>query len=266
MNFELILCLLTFMSGLLFSLTWLIKRIAKNSACLRLCHLPGFLRSPAEFLASLFPVFFVVLAFRSFMYEPFVIPSGSLEPTLEIGDFILVNKFDYGIRLPLSHKTIIPVAQPKRGDIMVFLYPEDRSVYFIKRVIGIPGDTISYIDKVLYVNGKECIQHIIGPSYEYDEYGNRRPVQEREEDLNGLRHRMFVRPEVVDVNIYDLTVPPNHYFVMGDNRDDSRDSRYWGFVPGNNIVGKASYIWFSWNSQASDWRDKIRLRRIVTKI
>lgn len=266
MNFELILCLLTVMSGILFAMIFFIKKYTKKSSCPQPESWPTLIRGPIEFLASLFPIFLIVFAFRSFLFEPFVIPSGSLEPTLEIGDFVLVNKFDYGIRMPLSHKAIIPVSLPKHGDVMVFLYPENSKVYFIKRVIGLPGDTISYIDKVIYINGKEMSQRIIGPAYEYDEHGNVWPVQKRQENLDGIVHDIFVRADASDRNFYDIKVPANSYFVMGDNRDDSRDSRSWGFVPDQNIVGKASYIWFSWNSQTSDWTDKIRFNRMFTTI
>lgn len=266
MNFELILCVLTLVSGILWGLIFIIKRRTKDSPKPQPESWPGLIREPTDFLASLFPIFLLVFVFRSFIFEPFVIPSGSLEPTLEIGDFVLVNKFDYGVRMPLSHKTIIPLSDPKRGDIMVFLYPENPSIYFIKRVIGLPGDTISYKDKILYINGKEMAQKNLGSDYEYDEHGHVWPVQKLQEDLDGAVHNIFVRPDVIDRDFTDIKVPPESYFVMGDNRDDSKDSRYWGFVPNNNIVGKASYIWFSWNTQTSDWLKKIRFDRMFHSI
>lgn len=262
MNFELLLCWLTLSSGII----WFTILFAKRCKCLQPSSWPKLLREPLDFVASLFPIFLLVFVFRSFIYEPFVIPTGSLEPTLDIGDFILVNKFDYGVRAPLSHKTLIPVTEPKRGDIMVFLYPEDPSVYFIKRVVGVPGDKISYVDKTLYINGEVQPQKSLGSAFEYDERGNVWPVEKREEILNGVRHDIFIRNDVADRNFIDVTVPASSYFVMGDNRDDSKDSRYWGFVPNENIVGRAAYIWFSWNSQTNDWLKKIRFKRMFSTI
>jgi len=266
MSFELILCLLTLLSGLTWGFIKGVKFLKGKYKYLQLNNWHKIIREPIDFMASLFPIFLIVFIFRSFMFEPFVIPSGSLEPTLEIGDFILVNKFDYGIRWPLSHQEIISTHAPKRGDIMVFLYPEDRKMYFIKRVVGVPGDIISYIDKTLYINGKAMPQKVVGPAYEYDEHGNIWPVEQREENLDGVRHSIFVRPDIYDQNLYQIKVPPKSYFVLGDNRDDSRDSRYWGFVSNDDVVGKAAYIWFSWNSQTSEWADKIRFQRMFTRI
>ncbi len=262
MNFEVILSLLTVVTGFLWGyLKWLTFKKAKHSDAKALT-LSGKKHAVMDFFASLFPIFLIVLLLRSFLFEPFVIPTGSLEPTLQIGDFVLVNKYNYGLRLPVTHNKIVSIGEPKHGDIMVFRYPVDPSIYYIKRVIGLPGDTISYINKQLYVNGKLIPQRYVGPSYEYDQHGNEWPVIEKQEDFFAIKYNIFERPDVVSKNIYALKVPEKHYFVMGDNRDDSGDSRYWGFVPEENIVGKSVVIWFSWNSLAEKWRDKIRFSRI----
>jgi signal peptidase I len=195
-----------------------------------------------DFSRSFFPVLLVVLVLRSFVVEPFKIPSTSMEPTLVINDFILVNKFHYGLRLPVARTKIFDLQVPKRGDVMVFFPPNDKR-YFIKRVIGLPGDNIRLINNVLYINGEEMPQELRAS------IPRGRPTQFiMEETLpDGSKHLMKKQffPSVLSRKI-GVTVPEGHYFVLGDNRDKSSDSRSWGFVPEANIVGKAFAVWMHW--------------------
>ena len=214
-----------------------------------------------DYARSFFPVLLIVFLLRSFLFEPFRIPSGSLKPTLLVGDFILVNKFDYGIRLPVIHKKIYALNEPKRGDIIVFRWPLDPSVDFIKRVIGVPGDRISYVKKVLTVNGQEMPQQFEKNDTDHDGKNETWNVIQKKENFFGIQHSIYQIPEKVNDDFHDLVVPSGMYFVMGDNRDDSADSRFWGFVPETNILGKASVIWMSWNSDGS-FPDKIRWNRL----
>ena len=214
-----------------------------------------------EYGASFFPVILLVFALRSFVVEPFKIPSGSMIPTLQVGDFILVNKFTYGIRLPVLNKKIIDINEPKKGDVMVFRYPEDPSLDYIKRVIGTPGDKVAYQNKRLTVNGQP-IDTTRVDDYLHPErlYYSKQFV----EKADGFEHRTLNDDDapgfISDASqfphrencLYNnagviCTVPAGHYFMMGDNRDNSRDSRYWGFVPEENIVGKAFFIWFNFS-------------------
>lgn len=209
----------------------------------------------AEFSRFLFPVVFIVLFLRGFIAEPFRIPSGSMLPTLEIGDFILVNKFSYGIRLPAWNKKVIDIGSPQRGDVIVFRYPEDPSIDYIKRVVGVPGDKVAYYDKVLYINGKRMPQSkgtVYRPGYDY--------ILRKSENLGGVVH------DVLDNQMYPardfvITVPKHKYFVMGDNRDNSRDSRFWGFVPDENLVGHAMLVWFNW--ELGDWPRWTRIGTLI---
>lgn len=211
-----------------------------------------------EYSRSFFPVFFIVLLLRSFLFEPFRIPSGSLEPTLLVGDFLIVNKFAYGLRLPVSESKIVPFGKPKQGDIVVFRWPPNPSYDYIKRVIGVPGDHVVYHNKVLTINGQTMQQTF--DEYTTDESSGHAVAKYRE-DLNGIKHDIFVRPDVEAVDL-DITVPAGNYFVMGDNRDDSADSRFWGFVTDAHLRGKAALIWMSWNGKT----DMIRWRRIGSLI
>ena len=194
-----------------------------------------------ELSRFLFPVVLVVLVLRSFIAEPFKIPSGSMLPTLEVGDFIIVNKFSYGIRLPVLNTKVIDLGSPQRGDVIVFRYPENPSIDYIKRVIGIPGDKIGYYNKVLYVNGKPAPQQHTGTYVDGYDHINR-----YQEDLTGVKHDILIN-YMAPANDSIEEVPENMYFVMGDNRDNSRDSRVWGFVPDENLVGKANFIWMNWD-------------------
>ena len=251
MNFALILFVLVVMTGFI----WLIDHFWLKK--LR----PSDAKDPwwVEYGASFFPVILAVFLLRSFLAEPFKIPSGSMIPTLQIGDFILVNKYTYGIRLPVLNKKVISLNSPQRGDVMVFRYPENPSLYYIKRVVGLPGDRISYQDKRLTING-QAVPLAKGEDYLNTErlYYTPRFV----ETLGSVQHEILIEPDApalvaqtgqfpfrdnCNYNSHGVSceVPPGHYFVMGDNRDNSQDSRYWGFVPDENIVGKAFFIWFN---------------------
>lgn len=201
----------------------------------------------AEFCRSFFPVIFLVLMLRSFLVEPFRIPSGSMIPTLHVGDFILVNKFSYGFRMPAFHNLLLPMSDPERGDVVVFRYPIDPSKDFIKRVVGLPGDKIRYEDKILFVNGREMPQQVSG-YYMADAAGREIIAEEMVEDLAGVEHKILINPHRPDDDD-EFEVPAGHYFMMGDNRDGSDDSRRWGVVPERNLVGRAFFIWMSWDSQ-----------------
>ncbi len=201
-----------------------------------------------EYSKSFFPVLLLVFVLRSFIIEPFQIPSESMVPTLEVGDFIAVNKFTYGIRLPIVRTKIIDISDPKRGDVMVFFPPNEKR-YFIKRVIGLPGDKVSYINNVLYINGEEMPQEFVRaePALRRGEqcYGSSYVVAEETFGDESHLMRKCVQPGRYSIN-GSWTVPAGHYFMMGDNRDNSLDSRDWGFVPEDRIVGKAFAIWMHW--------------------
>lgn len=192
----------------------------------------------AEYSRSFFPVLALVLVLRSFFMEPYQIPSGSMLPTLTVGDFIVVNKFEYGIRLPVLGTKILDNNQPQVGDVMVFKYPVDPAVKFIKRVVGVPGDTLHYRDKVLYVNGEALSQ-----TYIKDQTASTELYAEL---IGGVEHQIW-RNKNAGVD-WSVTIPEGKYFMMGDNRDGSNDSRYWGFVPEKNITGKAIAVWLHWES------------------
>lgn len=202
-----------------------------------------------DYSRSFFWVLLLVLVLRSFIVEPFRIPSGSLEPTLLPGDFILVDKFDYGFRLPVLNKKIIDMHEPKRGDIVVFHWPVNPKVDFIKRVVGLPGDTVSYVNKVFYINGEEAKQDYQETVPYLHESGNTIDALKLQENLLGVQHEIYQFPSRPDENFTNLTVPEGMYFMIGDNRDDSADSRIWGFVPESYIVGKPLYVLLSWDSQ-----------------
>lgn len=211
-----------------------------------------------EYSRSFFPLLFGVLLIRSFLFEPFRIPSGSLEPTLLVGDFLVVNKFIYGLRLPVWDKKVVSISTPKRGDIVVFRWPPNPKYDFIKRIIGVPGDVISYHHKILTVNGKEAKQDFV--QYTVDE-SSMHPVAEYLEKLDTMSHKIYRRSDIPGTD-FEVTVPAHQYFVMGDNRDDSADSRYWGFVDDDYLRGKAVFTWLSWNKK--EWTIRwSRLGRII---
>lgn len=214
-----------------------------------------------EYCVSFFPVILFVFVLRSFLVEPFRIPSGSMLPTLQNGDLILVNKFQYGLRLPVIDKKIVELGEPKRGDVLVFRYPVDPSVDYIKRVVGLPGDVVLYQDKTLSINGVVVPHQRDGDYYEPDRSAY---VGRYTEELGAIKHDILLnkdaRQDFMAITDYPYrnnceylgngvrcTVPAGNYFMMGDNRDNSLDSRYWGFVPEQNIVGRAFFIWMNFS-------------------
>lgn len=203
-----------------------------------------------EYARSFFPVVLIVLVLRSFVAEPFRIPSGSMMPTLLVGDFILVNKFTYGIRLPVINKKIIALNEPKRGDIVVFRYPKDPSIDYIKRVVGLPGDKVAYENKQLFINDKPIKQISLGTFVGEGGAEDMNGSEHLLENLAGIEHSILIRHEAPSGS-FAYIIPDGQYFMMGDNRDNSNDSRYWGTVPEENLVGKAFFIWMSW-----DWLRK----------
>ena len=217
----------------------------------------------AEYSRSFFGVLLLVLVIRSFVGQLFVVPTGSLEPTIMPKAYILVNQFAYGLRLPLFETKILPVAEPKRGDIVLFHSTTSPNFDLIKRVVGVPGDNISYVDKVLTINGKQATQTFV--RYATDSNSDTGPVwtvKVMEEDLLGVKHEIYVCPKNADVfpcnqstvSFKNLVVPKGEYFMMGDNRDDSDDGRYWGFVPEKNIMGKGWRVGLSWNTKTNSFR------------
>lgn len=207
-----------------------------------------------EYARSFFPVLLVVLILRSFLFEPFRIPSGSMLPTLLVGDFILVSKSSYGVRLPVINRKILDTGKPERGDVAVFRYPKDPSLDYIKRIVGLPGDKIGYVNKKLSING---VPISLGEPKPYLAPGDTKPdgAQLRlTEKFDEVGHDILIAPYRTGVG-GEITVPQGHYFVMGDNRDNSNDSRSWGFVPEENLVGKAILIWmnldFHWSRLGS---------------
>ena len=265
MNFALILFLLTLATGVL----WALDRFHFRRK--RAADAP----EPAwvEYAASFFPVLLVVFLLRSFVAEPFKIPSSSMRPTLEVGDFILVNKFSYGLRLPIVEAKVVPLGEPQRGDVVVFRYPVNPSQDFIKRVVGVGGDVVAYQDKKLTVNGQPLPQVRDG-TYSYLENLRFETLERFKEtatraDKGTHEYTIGVNPQAAPVypqNVrpfpgrdnceyndrgFTCKVPPGHYFMMGDNRDNSDDSRYWGFVPDDHIRGKAFFIWFNWDDISS---------------
>ena len=262
MNFPLILFLATFLTGLIALADRLVlaKRRAADA------------REPwwVEYPKSFFPVLLIVFLLRSFVVEPFKIPSSSMRPTLDVGDFILVNKFAYGLRLPILEQKVVPLSDPQRGDVVVFRYPLNPSQDFIKRVIGLGGDTVAYRDKKLTVNGVPWVQNSAG-IYSYLEGLRFETMEQFSEAVptagEAKAHLAAVDPALPSVSPgqvrafagrdncdynsngsgFVCKVPAGQYFVMGDNRDRSDDSRYWGFVPDDHLRGRAFFIWFNWD-------------------
>lgn len=262
-DFALIIVLLTLASGVLWGVDALLLAPRRRAAVEALGPEPdpealeraGRPSALVEQARAFFPVLLVVLVLRSFLVEPFKIPSGSMMPTLLVNDFILVNKFDYGLRLPVLNTKFLQLGEPRRGDVVVFRYPEDPSVPFIKRVIGVPGDRVLYRNRHLFVNGERVETSILGP-YEDEAYARALGSQPLvlDESLGEVGHRVLIDPDRPPKDA-DLVVPPGHYFVMGDNRDNSKDSRFWGTVPDENLIGRAFVVWmnFGWRPLQVDW-------------
>jgi len=215
-----------------------------------------------DWTAGLFPVILIVFLLRSFLFEPFKIPSGSMVPTLLVGDLILVNKYHYGVRLPVLNRKIVDNNDPARGDVMVFRYPSDPSIDYIKRVVGLPGDEVAYLNQQLAINGKPVP---LVPLSDYYDEDSLRYAQQFRETLGDVQHRVLVDPKrqpyIAATENFPhkdncrysaegvvCKVPAGHYFVMGDNRDNSQDSRFWGFVPDHNIVGRAFFVWMNFGN------------------
>jgi signal peptidase I len=213
-----------------------------------------------EYCKSFFPVILAVLLLRSFLVEPFRIPSGSMMPTLLVGDFILVNKFAYGIRLPVLNKKIVVIDEPERGDVVVFRYPKNPSVDYIKRVVGLPGDKVGYYNKIVYINGEPSGQVPAGVYVGKGSGVSMSGASERREQLGDIQHDILVMPRTPGLE-GEYIVGEDEYFVMGDNRDNSNDSRYWGTVPEANLVGKAFRIWMNWDgaNKGVEW-DRIGMK------
>jgi signal peptidase I len=284
LNFALFLLILLTVTGLFWALEGMALRRRRLAACnAALAQLEGRLRNEPEdkrakiieqekarllkqpwwieYSISFFPVILIVFLLRSFLVEPFKIPSSSMVPTLLVGDFILVNKYTYGIRLPVVNKKLIQIGAPERGDVMVFRFPQDPSLDYIKRVVALPGDRVEYRNRRLIINGTPV------PVRQVDDYLSRERMQFSRrfvERLDGTEHEILLEDDTpgtyapaaafpfagnCNYNMSGLacTVPPGHYFVMGDNRDNSSDSRVWGFVPDENIVGRAFFIWLNLN-------------------
>lgn len=255
MDFALILFILSVVTGVLWALDRFVMRKRRAADASE----PVWV----EWGAGFFPILLAIFMLRSFVVEPFRIPSGSMIPTLLVGDFILVNKYAYGIRLPVLDKKVIDIDSPKRGDVVVFRYPLNPSQDYIKRVVGLPGDTVEYFGKKLTVNGEE-MPLVAQPDYLHTD---RLQYSKRfSETLSGVEHSIlndadapdYVPPQqrqpfqgqencVYTSQGVRCTVPPGHYFMMGDNRDQSADSRFWGFVPDENLRGRAFFIWFNFS-------------------
>lgn len=214
-----------------------------------------------EYAKSFFPVLLLVVFLRSFVAEPFRIPSGSMMPTLEVGDFILVNKFAYGFRIPVIRKKVFAMDDPERGDVFVFRYPERPWQNFIKRVVGMPGDTIRWDADKLYVNGELISTQADGNYEAVDQNGVKSNARRHKENLTGVEHDIIFYSRHFPVK-GETTVPEGKYFAMGDNRFGSHDSRFWGFVPEENLVGKAMIVWMHYAGK----NDGFELSRIGTKI
>lgn len=261
MDFALILFLLLCVTGLLWAMDRFYMEKRRHAAVARDMD-AGLTREQAlkknkqtlivEYARAFFPVILIVFLLRSFLVEPFKIPSGSMYPSLYIGDYILVNKYAYGIRLPIIHYKLVDIDSPRRGEVAVFRYPVNESDNYIKRIVGLPGDRIMYKNKQIYVNGDPMPLESATPYELRHGEGVVEKFTRRMETLGDIRHAMITtdRP---DPEPYEIVVQPGHYFVMGDNRDNSNDSRNWGLVPEANLVGRAFFIWFSLNEADGQW-------------
>jgi signal peptidase I len=259
-DFSFILVAATLLTGVIWGIdTWLLKPQRVAAAAARGVAAQD-VREPivVEYARSFFPVILIVLLIRSFLFEPFRIPSDSMMPTLLDGDFIFVNKYAYGLRLPVVNNKIVAVGEPHRGDVIVFRLPSDPSTNYIKRLIGLPGDHIAVRDDQLYVNGEKIVVQLNGLYQGVGQSGARNSNSRLgTERLGEVEHQVLYQDR--QPRDYDQVVPEGHYFFMGDNRDNSRDSRFpeVGFVPERNLVGRAVRIWLNW-----DWPDAPQWSRI----
>lgn len=263
--FDIDIPLILFIAMIATGLIWLVDFLYRKYVVKSPNHIEDAKKLPfiAEQARSFFPLLLIVVIIRSFLYEPFKVPTGSLEPTVLPGDFIVANKYTYGLRMPIWGDIILPISKPARGDIAIFHIPVDNKTWLVKRVIGLPGDKISYVNRKLSINDKELEYKFIKDKEDTDDGQRYWPVEEYEEDLLGVKHKIFISPERQSIDFKDLVVPEGHYFMMGDNRDNSDDSRYWGYVPFENLEGKAVMIWFSWDQYS--WSN-FRWDRIGTRL
>lgn len=276
MDFSVIMLALLVVTGVIWGLDRLVlaPRRNKSAAEMQRANINGdavakTLNEPVivEYARAFFPVILVVFILRAFIVEPFRIPSGSMMPGLLAGDFILVSKYSFGVRFPGLNVKIIDSGSPQRGDVMVFRFPDDPSINYIKRTIGLPGDHVVYRNKRLFINGVEMPQKLVAP-YLMRESGQRlTEMQHWVETLGGVQHDILKAGSDRDLTL-EFRVPAGHYFVMGDNRDRSNDSRYWGYVPENHLIGRAFFIWFNLDTGDSGkpLSDRILWNRIGTPI
>ncbi len=255
-DFLNILALVTVFCAVVTIVDWVFRRKNENSGQTRKYSLF------VEYARSFFPVFLIVLIIRSFIFQPYRVPTGSLEPTVIPGDLIFVTQYNYGLKIPLWDKTIIPVGKPERGQIGLFHWPVNPTITFVKRVVGVPGDHIDYINKVFYINGVKQKQTFVKNFQEITETGTA-PTKEYMEDLGGVKHFILRNPDRRSTNFKGLVVPKGMYMMIGDNRDNSDDSRDWGFVPTRAFIGRAMFVWFNIQFTPSF---KIRWDRIGTKL
>jgi signal peptidase I len=247
MNFTLLLLILLVATGVVWLAGWAWGRMRGLA--------PEERPVVVEYARSLFPVILVVFLIRSFVVEPFKIPSGSMRPTLEVGDFILVNKFEYGLRIPLAGWKMTDGEAPERGDVIVFQYPRNESVDYIKRIVAVPGDRVAFRDHTLYVNGEAVPKTYQGPYSYRSKHGDTIHTKRFVERTDHHRYDvLYTRNRNGRSLMQTVEVPQGGYFVMGDNRDNSKDSRYWGFVPAENILGRAFVIWWSWDGYENNAR------------
>ncbi|MDB6042218.1 MAG: Signal peptidase [Gammaproteobacteria bacterium] len=279
LDFSAVLFGITVLTGVVWLLDAVVLQRRRAAAARAAGKDPALIREPGtvDYARSFFPVALVVLVLRSFIFEPFRIPSDSMMPTLLDGDFIIVNKYAYGLRLPVINRKIVAVGSPQRGDVVVFRYPLDPSVNYIKRLVGLPGDHVEVRNDKITVNGQPVPFKVLG-LYNDGCYVN---FQLAQEQLGGHTHQAMLCPVPLDVSpaplpgcnrkevrgyncsdaqsaamfaepqVFSRVVPPGQYLMMGDNRDNSEDGRVWGFVPEQNLVGKATRIWFNWDPQRS---------------
>lgn len=254
-DFLNILALLTLFTGVVTLVDWYLAKRAGEQASTQ----PN---KWIEYCRSFFPVFLIVLVIRAFVFQPYRVPTGSLEPTVMPGDLIFVTQYNYGLKLPLWDKVIIPVKHPQRGEIALFRWPVNPKLTFVKRVIGVPGDHVSYVNKVLTINGEVATQQSMGDFQEDLGQGQFRTVQRYREQLPEITHEILVNPAASATDFQDLVIPPGFYLMIGDNRDNSDDSRDWGFVAERNFIGRARFVWF--NIQLSPF--SMAWHRIGTKL
>lgn len=257
-DFELVLVLATAVCGLIWAVDAVLFAGGRRARSIEKTHgeREDAVPAPAvvEYARSFFPVLLLVLVVRSFLAEPFRIPSESMLPTLEVGDFIVVNKFSYGVRLPVTHTEIVDLGRPERGDVVVFRYPRQPSVNYIKRVVGVPGDRIAYYNRRVFVNGEAVPLERKGPYRPPGAPEESKPLIEFRERLGDTVHSVLLDPRGGSPE-GEFVVPDGQYFVLGDNRGHSNDSRRWGYVPAQNLVGRAEMIWmhWDWDGGGPDW-------------